>query len=345
MGDKTGIEWTDATWNAVRGCTRVSEGCRHCYAETVAGRFCGAGMPYEGLIKQTSKGPRWSGDVKFVKEHLLDPLRWKRPRRVFVNSMSDVFHEGFSFEQIAAQFAVMCAAPRHSFQVLTKRPARMREFFKWLTEGGDPDEMLMDSLEHILARIDMSEGEAVKIGRLIYPESGWASAYCAPHIMIGVSIEDQRAADERLPYMAWLSSEFCFQTFVSCEPLLGAVELGAYAEILDWVIVGGESGAGARPMQPEWARALRDECHEADTPFFFKQWGQWAPGADGVMVRHARKADAGALLDGVEYRGWPQAVPGERLEWMEAGKLLDAHQHRVMTAGLWPVAESFGAAG
>lgn len=337
MGDKTGIEWTDATWNAVRGCTRVSEGCRNCYAETVAHRFSGEGQPYEGLIK---KG-RWNGQVKFVREHLLDPLRWKRPRKVFVNSMSDVFHEGFTNEQIAAQFAVMCAAPRHSFQVLTKRPARMREFFLWLTEGDDPDEMLMCSLDQILERGEMDDVQLKALDRIIFPEEGWASAYCAPHIMIGVSIEDQRAADERLPYMAWLSSEFGFQTFVSCEPLLGAVELGAYAEILDWVIVGGESGAGARPMRPEWARALRDECHEADTPFFFKQWGQWAPGAGGELVRHAHKGDAGALLDGAECRAWPAAVPVERLGWQEVAAALTARQERVQAAGLAPVAGIF----
>ena len=131
MGDKTGISWTDTTWNPVRGCSRVSAGCMNCYAETQAARIVrmgkGKSTAYDGLVKLTAGGePRWTGVVRLVPEHLADPLRWKKPRRVFVNSMSDLFHESLTNEQIAAVFGVMAAAPQHTFQCLTKRPARMR---------------------------------------------------------------------------------------------------------------------------------------------------------------------------------------------------------------------------
>lgn len=328
MGDKTGIEWTDATWNAVRGCTRVSEGCRNCYAETVAHRFSGEGQPYEGLVND--KG-RWNGQVKFVREHLLDPLRWKRPRKVFVNSMSDVFHEGFSFEQIAAQWAVMCAAPHHTFQVLTKRPERMVEFFKWLLADADwTSELLMESLETALG----IEGERTpQMERLLYGRP-WAPPHAAAHIMLGVSVENQAAADERLPALLWTRAQIVSPLFLSCEPLLGAVDLGAYAKILDWVIVGGESGAHARPMAPEWARSLRDQCAAAQVPFFFKQWGQWAPNDQGGMVRHASKGDAGSLLDGAEHKAWPPSAPAERIDPDEAFKRLHAGLDRIVEAQL-----------
>ena len=125
MGAKTGIEWTDATWNPIRGCSRVSEGCRNCYAETIAARFSGPGLAYEGLAVMQNGHPHWTGKIEFVDEHLLDPLSWRRPRRIFVNSMSDLFHENVTDEMRDKIFAVMALCPQHIFQVLTKRPARM----------------------------------------------------------------------------------------------------------------------------------------------------------------------------------------------------------------------------
>jgi protein gp37 len=238
MGAKTKIEWTDASWNPVRGCSRISAGCENCYAERVAHRFSGSGQPYEGL---TTKG-RWSGRLRVVGEHLEDPLRWTKPRRVFVNSMSDLFHERLGFEDIWKIFDVMRRSPRHTFQVLTKRPHVMLDF---LTEKSSEDFL------------------------------------CLPNVWLGVSVEDQKTADERIPLLLETPAAV---RFLSCEPLLGPVVLGKHGEHyigdgrspdLDWLIVGGESGPGARPMHPVWVWDLRDQCIQAGVPFFFKQWGEW----------------------------------------------------------------------
>lgn len=227
MGNQTGISWTDATWNPIRGCSKVSAGCAHCYAEKTAHRFSGEGQPYEGLVE----GGNWNGRVVLVENHLEDPLRWAKPRRVFVNSMSDLFHDSVLDEWIDRIFDVMARATRHQFQVLTKRPARMRDYLK------DQDEIL-------------------------------------PNVLLGVSAEDQSTADERIPILLETPAAV---RFVSCEPLLSAVSLSEVIGGLDWVIVGGESGPGARPIHPDWVRGMRDECVEAEVPFHFKQWGTWRP--------------------------------------------------------------------
>lgn len=269
MSDRTGIEWTDATWNPLRGCRRVSEGCRNCYAERVAARFSGPGQPYEGLAKMTASGPRWTGAIRLLPELLDQPLRWKKPRMIFVNSMSDLFHEDVPFEFVARVFAVMAMAHWHTFQVLTKRPARMLEFMGTLREGGvldvprEPDEMLW--------------------GSYLLP---------LPNVWLGVSVEDQATADERIPLLLRTPAAV---RWLSCEPLLGPVDLdGPGIDDLhalgcgnpgcscgdrgvDWVVVGGESGPGARPMHPDWARSLRDQCTASGVAYFFKQWGEYLP--------------------------------------------------------------------
>lgn len=309
MGDRSLIEWTDATWNPVRGCTRVSEGCRNCYAERVAARFSGPGMPYEGLAAMRAGEPRWTGELRVVETHLEDPLRWRNPRRVFVNSMSDLFHEKLHFEDIGRVFGVMAACPHHSFQILTKRPERMREFVTITT--GIP-------------------------GRPHWP---------LPNVWLGVSVENQPAADERIPEL--LATPAAVR-FVSAEPLLGPIDFdqenglnafgcgfeGGWRNCpenspkcagLDWVIVGGESGPGARPMHPRWARTIRDQCVAAGVPFFFKQWGEWRgcypgdgwePSDDmlyhyfegGPKVWRVGKKRAGRLLDG---RTWDEMPRGK----------------------------------
>lgn len=294
MGAKTGIEWTDATWNPVRGCSRVSPGCEHCYAERMATRFSGRGEPYEGLINlrtpkngsapthgETGKvrtGVRgvWNGKVRLVPEHLADPLRWKRPRRIFVNSMSDLFHENLADEDIAAVFGVMAAAHRHTFQVLTKRAERMRDFVRWLSQ---PRPLWVPAhlafLEPLLADA---------------PETTWP----LPNVWLGVSVEDQQRADERIPPLLETPAAV---RFISAEPLLGPVVLqGRHADenvtrirsflsstrcypsgqaykppTLDWVIAGAESGPGARPAELDWYRAVRDQCERAGVAFFLKQ--------------------------------------------------------------------------
>lgn len=247
MGARSSIEWTDATWNPLRGCSRVSAGCANCYAERVAARFSAPGMPYQGLAHDSS-GPRygWTGDVRLIEEHLRDPLRWRAPRRIFVNSMSDLFHERVPDNWIDRIFMVMADAQHHTFQVLTKRPERMRAYLhRGIVHG------------------------------------------VLPNVWLGVSVEDQATAEARIPPLLATGAAI---RFVSAEPLLGAIDLSRgllglpdkpreRQRGIDWMIVGGESGPGARPMHPDWAAALRDQCAAARVPFFFKQWGEWAPGA------------------------------------------------------------------
>jgi len=272
MSDKTGISWTDATWNPIRGCSRVSEGCRHCYAEAVAARFSKPGQPYEGLAKigvATGHHPKWTGEVRFIAEHLADPLRWKRPRRIFVNSMSDLFHEKLTNEQIAAVFGVMAAAPQHTFQVLTKRARRMREWFEWAAAQepdapntciGIAESSIVDSVGRITSRV------AGSYGHVPWP---------LPNVWLGVSVENQEAADERIPELLRTPAAV---RFLSCEPLIGPFDLAAASpnarslvEDLDWLICGCESGRFARPCSVEWLRSLRDQCAAAEVPFFLKQ--------------------------------------------------------------------------
>ncbi|GHG79839.1 phage Gp37/Gp68 family protein [Comamonas sp. JC664] len=301
----TDIEWADVVWNVVKGCSRKSPGCGGgtpgplkggCYAERMAIRMSGPGQPYEGLVESTTAGPRWTGKVVLDEELLDAPLRWKKPRRVFVNSMSDLFHEALSFADIDRVFATMRLAERHTFQVLTKRADRMRKYVEWARSRS------------------VVEGLEVVPGRPIT----WERAH--PNVWLGVSVEDQRRADERIPHL--LATPAAVR-FLSCEPLLRPVDLSRWlprvryylarcsgcghtasseffgelrnhddADVacpvcghlmqdevpgLSWVIVGGESGPGARPMHPVWARRLRDQCVGAGVPFFFKQWGAWKP--------------------------------------------------------------------
>lgn len=218
------IEWTESTWNPVRGCTRVSEGCRFCYAERIAARFSGKGMAYEGLAEHTKAGPRWTKEVRLVPELLNEPLKWKTPRRIFVNSMSDLFHEQVELSFIQKVFDVMRRADRHQFQVLTKRSERLLEFS---------------------------------------PKLPWS-----PNVWMGVSVEDDRVT-HRIEALRHTGAQI---KFLSLEPLLGALP-HLTLEGIDWVIVGGESGPGAREMQKEWVIDIRDQCADANVLFFFKQWG------------------------------------------------------------------------
>jgi protein gp37 len=318
VSDKSGIEWTDATWNPTRGCTKVSAGCDHCYAETFAERWRGVpGHAYEEGF-----------DPLVVPEKLDQPLRWKRPRRIFVNSMSDLFHDAMPDDYIAQVFAVMACASQHTFQVLTKRHARMRA----LLNASDFREAVH---RHYVCLPDDRPG---------FTGYTWP----LPNVWLGVSVETQQWADIRVP--ALLGTPAAVR-FLSCEPLLGPVtfrwaEWQPWAERpgvtnhldglrrIDWVIVGGESGAGARPMHPEWARTLRDECVEAGVPFFFKQWGEWRPGAMGadLVDRPARVA----LVDAVsaEVVPWRTAGPPSRTQALvsrvgkkAAGRLLDGVSH------------------
>lgn len=272
MGNRSGIEWTEATWNPVVGCSPVSEGCRNCYAAKEAVRLAGnpnekISSMYAGTSEMRGAGEKrravFTGRVNLVPDRLEQPLRWRKPRKVFVNSMSDLFHVDIPQDYVRRVFEVMLEVDRHIYQVLTKRPAR--------------------ALRFVRENADLFPGGIVPA-----------------HIWLGTSVEDQDAADERIPHLLRTPAA-C--RFLSCEPLLGPLSFRwtpysheatgeTYREYLerngsidqyealrklDWVIVGGESGPRARPMHPDWARTIRDECQAAGVPFFFKQWGGWKP--------------------------------------------------------------------
>jgi protein gp37 len=272
----TAIEWTDRVWNPTTGCDQVSAGCDHCYALKMAKRLKGMGS----AKYQTDGDPETSGPgfgIAMHPESLSEPLKWRKPQRVFVNSMSDLFHAGVDDIFLGLVWQVMAECPQHIFQILTKRHARMRSFLsKW-----EP----------------------------------------LPNVWLGVSAENQQWADIRIP--ALLDTPAAVR-FVSAEPLLGPIDMDnwlamypededgvPYLGDLDWVIVGGESGPGARPMQPAWVRSLRDQCVDADVAFLFKQWGNWAPVDPPEVPGHMRmvgKKAAGRELDGRTWDQYPEAV-------------------------------------
>lgn len=333
-----GIAWTDQTWNPVRGCSRVSAGCVNCYAEKVAVRWGGASGPYAGL---TTNG-RWNGTVDLVFEHLTDPLRWKRPRRVFVNSMSDLFHEALTNEQIAAVFGVMAAAPAHTFQVLTKRAERMQSWFEWAAKG-DVTHTEVRAITLAAARV-LGEGFAGHAKRFIagaHGELAWPLA----NVWLGVSVEDQKTADARIPRL--LDTPAAVR-FVSYEPALGPVDFtyrGCGALLVDgggekmqgqahapnqvdWIIVGGESGANARPFDVAWARSTIEQCRAAGVAAFVKQLGSvvrdsrqieqpstWWPhhtklrGDDTFELRHSKGGDPSEWPADLRVREFPAVTP------------------------------------
>jgi protein gp37 len=294
MPDKTNIEWTDATWNPLRGCSRVSGGCRHCYAEGVAARIIamdrGRGVPegegsYDGLL---AKGGQWNGQVKLVHNLLDQPLRWTKPRKIFVNSMSDLFHESVPFDYIASVFNVMAFASWHIFQVLTKRPRRALEFFAWLEDHPerpvyDCQTLLSPGTAWQPLLLAAHFGPSLPKGYKLDIAYQWPM----PNVWLGVSVEDQASADERIPVLLEAPAAV---HWLSMEPLLGPVNLLNIEDQpglrrIDWVVVGGESGPNARPMHPDWARAIRDQCEGACVPFLFKQWGEWVPGENVQSTR------------------------------------------------------------
>jgi len=404
MAEHSSIEWTDATWNPVTGCTVMSPGCTNCYAMKLAGTRLQHHPSRAGLTVDTKAGPVWNGQVRLNEQWLDQPLRWTRPRMIFVCAHGDLFHEDVPDEWIDRVFAVMALSPQHTFQVLTKRSARMREYVNGIKSnipflGRMPLERI-----HLEAAAHM-EGDGGFMDVLkergnvysLYLDAPWP----LPNLWLGVSAEDQMRADERIPDL--LATPAAIR-FVSAEPLLGPIDLervgtldsvrmalpdviaredrgrpksgagsisGAQIDALgsagssltffqtpdhmggftaasprqwpslDWVIVGGESGKGARPMHPAWARQIRDQCDAAGVPFFFKQWGSWVSiydrdrddpdwrnvpkpgdwhrkrwlnlaggqgfhGAELNMMRNVGKKAAGRLLDGIEHNGMPQ---------------------------------------
>ena len=257
MADRSSIEWTDATWNVVTGCSRVSRGCENCYAERLAATRLRHHPSRRGLVDERG---RWTGEVRLNEQWLDQPLRWQDPRRIFVAAHGDLFHESVPDAWIDAVVGVMHEATRHVYQLLTKRPGRARDYF---------------------AARGWSDVVSGKLPRYIH---------------LGVSVEDQETADERIPVLLDIPAAV---RWISAEPLLGQIEIDGllagegYPAGLDWVVAGGESGPGARPMDPSWPRTLRNQCICARVPFFFKQWGGTTSKAGGCE------------LDGRQWRQMP----------------------------------------
>jgi len=317
MADKSTIEWTDATWTPIRArnratgkigwhCEHATTGCKFCYAEGF-NKWRGTGLPFK---------PRHRKDIEIFldEDMLLAPLKWKKPRMIFVCSMTDAFADFVEDEWLDKMFAIMALCPQHTFQVLTKRAERMRYYCAGLT--------VRNSVELEAERIQPSKGLAVS------PK--WCFRWPLPNVWLGVSAERQQEADERVPHLLGTRAAV---RFVSAEPLLGPIDLADIANDgdtffnvlrghaaeecqerwrngvpkLDWIIVGGESGKNARPMHPDWPTSLRDQCAAAGVPFFFKQWGEWVPSNPifGEFERVGKKA-AGLLLDGKEHNAFPE---------------------------------------
>lgn len=399
MADNTKIEWTDATWNPITGCSIVSPGCANCYAMKLAGTRLKHHPSREGLTRDSKAGPVWTGEVRFNAEWLDQPLRWTKPRMIFVCAHGDLFAEGVPDEWIDQVFAVMALCPQHTFQVLTKRPERMREYLRGerdsrvasrVTDYPIRDKAMM---QRMLREID-DAWPVIPEGDPEWPDGLRIRRWPLPNVWLGVSVEDQRRADERIPIL--LDTPAAIR-WISAEPLLGPVDLEPWLHwpstlvemqdgssfgcvecddrcdhcpkdkavyrcevgpsdadgvpafvtdermTIDWVVAGGESGQDARPMHPDWARSLRDQCAAAGVPFVFKQWGEWTDGQnveryrgmidvadyfDGVWhygreslsrtdghiddepeVYRTGKRAAGRLLDGVEHNGYPQVRP------------------------------------
>lgn len=329
MADGSSIEWTDATWSPVVGCTRVSAGCDNCYAVRQTRRLAAFGQAkYQGLVNE-GKG-HFNGVARLHRPSLGLPLGWRRGRRIFVNPMSDLFHEGISFEEIAAVFGVMAGTPQHTFQVLTKRPQRALEWFRWLS--------LMAPAREAVRCLVLALTRGVEASK-IYRGTDRLPVWPLPNVWLGVSVEDQQTADERIPVLLQCPAAV---RFVSYEPALGPVDFKRFMprplfhcsecgkekfrddcrrcgtfdnpasnEIcgLDWIIVGGESGPGARPFDVAWARETVRQCREAGVACFVKQlcarptlgaaqtWGGGGdvvvhhPGPDEIRLHHPKGGD------------------------------------------------------
>ena len=343
MADGTKIEWTDATWNVINGCSVHSPGCTNCYAMKLAGTRLRDHPSRAGLTKMTKAGPVWTGDVRFNEKVLKDPLRWRKPRRIFVCAHGDLFHESVPDEWIDRVYAVMALCPQHTFQVLTKRSDRMRKYMTSLMRAAEVCPKAILTIPQL--------GRDVMVANATWP---------LPNVWLGVSAEDQARWDDRV---ADLEATPAAIRWVSIEPMLGPIDAtyvcnGRWffnpltgsrwhdapdghgsrdqgANKIDWVVCGGESGPGARPMHPDWARSLRDQCAAVGVPFFFKQWGAFRPRENEDWGFQGEEATV--LPDG-RVRQWqphyprarlvhPQMRPMIRVGKKLAGRTLDGQIH------------------
>jgi protein gp37 len=341
MSEHSNIEWTDTTWNPVLGCDKVSAGCKGCYAIRTAWRLQHNPNPkvakaFEGLAKIEGGKPNWTGRINFIPERLADPLGWSKPRKVFVNSQSDLFHDGVEDFQIDAVFAVMAQAHQHTFQVLTKRPERMLAYFKKLQAAADEH-----APKTVTGKFLPSDVLNIRnLARNPHSANAFKADWPLPNVWLGVSCENQATADERIPLLLQTPAAV---RWVSAEPLLGEVILPRLSHNpdstgLNWVVAGGESGPDARPMHPDWARSLRDQCKAAGVPFFFKQWGEWAHGSDWHKEQICMYADERhcdftqeAILEEEKRSGIEHRLRGgtvmSKLGKKAAGRKLDGVEH------------------
>jgi protein gp37 len=363
---KTTIEWATRSWNPVRGCSRVSPGCDNCYAMGQAHRFAGPGKPYEGLTTIRKGKVDWSGTARFIPAALDEPLRWRKPERVFVNSMSDLFHHSLTDAEILRVWMVMARCPQHEFLVLTKRPERA---LKWLTRWADvghPDAEIHLAGGPAEVRAKHTEGRALMWAEVLdgmgepppgaaFPTYDWQGGIRwwpveLPNVWLGVSVENQATADERIRLLLECPAAV---HWVSAEPLLGPVDLehvnslaGPWNALrpsitpttidnprrVDWVVVGGESGPGARKMNIAWLRSVVERCQAAGVPVFCKQFGAkpyensaldvTVGGPKSGMAKSARMLEDGSVdferwmkhrkgADLTEIPGdWPREFPG-----------------------------------
>ena len=365
------IEWCDRSdWNPIRGCTRVSEGCRHCYAEQIAGRFSDEGAPFDGFATRVGREGRWTGKVELIEDRLTLPLKWRKPAVVFVNSGADLFHESLPDAAIDRVFAVMALAPHLTFVCLTKRAKRMRQ---WADTPERVDRVADEAFEIANAAACANLFKARRAAMAAGVERAPVSLkWPLRNVVLGVSVEDQPRADERIPDLLATPAA---KRIVSIEPMLGPISarwakwVDAQATFdrqgsinhleglrgLDGVILGGESGPHARPMHPDWARSVRDQCAAAGVPFFFKQWGEFrefdtGPPPHEEIDNDSESADAiyAAAInpsfvtpDGRRFAriGLPLNTPArliERVGKSRAGRLLDGREHNDLP---WSVAK------
>ncbi|EKO50017.1 DUF5131 family protein [Leptospira kirschneri] len=300
----SGIEWTDHTWNPVTGCTKISAGCKNCYAETLSKRKFGEwkNRSFSEIILKYSK--------------LKEPFSLRKPSKVFVNSMSDLFHENVPDSFIDKIFGVMALNPKHTFQILTKRSDRMLKYLTNVDRASDIGDIAYSYVE------DNWQSKSIKMP-FEWTTDRWKGsvAWPLPNVWLGVSVEDQKTADERIPDLVRIPAAI---RFLSCEPLLGNIDLELDNYYIHWVIAGGESGPNARPVHPSYVETIRDQCVGANVPFFFKQWGEWYPYQDEITYGKQAynfgdeflkkfyyklgKKKSGALLDGVEWKQFPNSL-------------------------------------
>jgi protein gp37 len=351
MAETSSIEWTDATWNPITGCSVVSPGCTNCYAMKLAGGRLQHHPSRAGLTVASKAGPVWNGQVRLNRDWLDQPLRWGRPRRIFVCAHGDLFHEDVPDAWIDQVFARMALSPQHTFQVLTKRAARMRAYV-----AGAFDRIVIAMMQLVeqgwpIVR-DTMEAFGLPWRQPASADDWWPLS----NVWLGVSAEDQARADERIPEL--LATPAAVR-FLSAEPLLGPIDLrtwignvhhhpdndvaaaavqavvrAAKAKMgfvgLDQVILGGESGRGARPMHPDWARQVRDDCAAASVPFFFKQWGAFSEFEAGEPNRvvEVGSDEADAILEFLPGRAaW---VHADGRVWHRADDLPEETPARLM---------------